>query len=73
MKIQDLEKFTKEEIGNILVELVDRMERKGNQSMDYFNHLKDADKEINNKAHQHYSALLIEVDNIESIIKIKTK
>jgi len=69
MKKEDLVNYTKEEIEEMFVNLINDMEQKGNEYMEYYNNSDDKDFDIDK--YTYAAGLLTQVNRVRAMVSLK--
>jgi hypothetical protein len=69
MKIEDLENYTKDELIEMFVDLVNDMEKKGNEYLEYYRKSDDKDYDIDKYIYA--AGLLTQVNKIRAMVSMK--
>jgi len=69
MKNEDLINYTKEELDEMFVNLINEMERKGNEYMEYYNNSRDKDFDIDK--YTYAAGLLTQVNRVRAMVSLK--
>lgn len=69
MKKDDLVNYTKEEIEEMFVNLINDMEQKGNEYMEYYNNSDDKDFDIDK--YTYAAGLLTQVNRVRAMVSLK--
>jgi hypothetical protein len=69
MKKEDLINYTKDELDEMFVNLINEMEQKGNKYMEYYNNSRDKDFDIDN--YTYGAGLLTQVNRVRAMISLK--
>ena len=71
MKKEDLQNYTKDELDEIFVNLINNMEQKGNEYMDYYN--KSDDKDFDIDKYSYAAGLLTQVNLVRVMVSLKNE
>ena len=66
---EDLRNFTRDELDQIFVDLINRMEAKGDEYMGFYN--RSNDKEYNIDKYSYATGLLTQVNRIKAMVSLK--
>jgi len=69
MKKEDLINYTKDELDEMFVNLINEMEQKGNEYMEYYNNSRDKDFDIDK--YTYGAGLLTQVNRVRAMISLK--
>lgn len=71
MQKEDLTNYTQDELKDLIVELINGMEKTGNEFMDYY--IKSKDKDFDVDKYAYAAGLLSQVNKVKAMVALKNE